>query len=589
MKLEPNFQDSPVTSSDLLAYLEGNVPEIIKAAVGLAQANKKLEAKRIFLYVASAEPNNETVWLWLASLSEYPEELLCFLENVLRINPNNQKALEWKKNTHHLLAKTFIQRGITAYREEKKNLAKLFFEEAVKNDRSNEIAWLWLASVVEDVKQKQAFLEEVLKINPNNETARNSLNSINQQFAHSLLKKANAAFISGKITEARHILEELMNFNSEIEEAWLLKAYLSISLNEKRVCFEKVLNLNPKNEIAKTGLEALKEIEQSEQEEAEKQKEISSEESKQENKPLEAQDGLPTAAEEFDKSAQPEQLLTPTQAEAISEEKTTILELPKTPEQRDLEAEKEEILAEHVGSENQPEIMQSNISESAEQTSLESQASDSQKLDSQKDSTSAAPDQSKTELEESASEASTVSSDDLKAEKESEFTESVAEEIESESLSERLAEVLPKSEAEEAAIKQEAELQEANLQKAESKKVILVVDDSPTIRKLISVKLEKSGYEVMQANDGIEALAIINQIIPDLILLDVTMPNLDGYQVCQMIRSNESTKHVPVIIISGKDGFFDKVRGQMAGSTGYITKPFGPETLMNTIKTYLRD
>ena len=116
---------------------------------------------------------------------------------------------------------------------------------------------------------------------------------------------------------------------------------------------------------------------------------------------------------------------------------------------------------------------------------------------------------------------------------------------------------------------------------------ILVVDDSPTVRKLISGKLEKCGHEVVCAVDGLDALEKINELMPDLILLDITMPRMDGYQVCKMIRSNETTKDVPVVMISGKDGFFDKVRGRMAGTTGYITKPFGPETLMKTVETYL--
>ncbi len=116
---------------------------------------------------------------------------------------------------------------------------------------------------------------------------------------------------------------------------------------------------------------------------------------------------------------------------------------------------------------------------------------------------------------------------------------------------------------------------------------ILVVDDSATVRKLISSKLEKSGHEVQCAIDGIEALEKINEVVPDLILLDINMPRMDGYQVCKLIRNNEATKDVPVVMISGKDGFFDKVRGRMAGTTGYITKPFGPETLMKTVETYI--
>ena len=90
------------------------------------------------------------------------------------------------------------------------------------------------------------------------------------------------------------------------------------------------------------------------------------------------------------------------------------------------------------------------------------------------------------------------------------------------------------------------------------------------------------------AEDGEQAVEILKSLTPHLVLLDISMPKLDGYQVCKMIRSNEKTKDVPVVMISGKDGFFDKVRGRMAGTTDYITKPFGPETLMKALGTYLR-
>jgi twitching motility two-component system response regulator PilG len=118
-------------------------------------------------------------------------------------------------------------------------------------------------------------------------------------------------------------------------------------------------------------------------------------------------------------------------------------------------------------------------------------------------------------------------------------------------------------------------------------KTILVVDDSATIRKLISGKLEKSGHHVICASDGVEALERLAGQRPDLVLLDITMPRMDGYEVCKQIRSNPECKDLPVVMISGKDGFFDKVRGRMAGTTGYVTKPFGPETLMKALETYL--
>jgi twitching motility two-component system response regulator PilG len=128
--------------------------------------------------------------------------------------------------------------------------------------------------------------------------------------------------------------------------------------------------------------------------------------------------------------------------------------------------------------------------------------------------------------------------------------------------------------------------EEAHLKMPKGKS-ILVVDDSPTVRKLIAGKLEKCGHDVVCANDGIEAMEQLEHFVPDLVLLDIAMPRMDGYQVCKTIRNKNSTKDVPVVMISGKDGFFDKVRGRMAGTTGYITKPFGPETLMKAVEMYL--
>ena len=124
--------------------------------------------------------------------------------------------------------------------------------------------------------------------------------------------------------------------------------------------------------------------------------------------------------------------------------------------------------------------------------------------------------------------------------------------------------------------------------KALTDKVILLVDDSPTVRKIVKVTLTKIGYRVIMAEDGLEALAKIEDEKPDLILLDIIMPHLDGYQVCSLIKKNPHYKHVPVVMLSGKDGFFDKVRGRLAGSTDYITKPFQPHVVTETVEKYLK-
>jgi len=117
---------------------------------------------------------------------------------------------------------------------------------------------------------------------------------------------------------------------------------------------------------------------------------------------------------------------------------------------------------------------------------------------------------------------------------------------------------------------------------------ILAVDDSPTIRKLVSMTMEGQGYRVVVAADGIEALAILKDEQPDLILCDVAMPKLDGYQLCKIIKNSSDTKHIPVVMLSGKDGLFDKVRGKMAGCANYITKPFEPDLLISEVRKYVK-
>ncbi len=112
---------------------------------------------------------------------------------------------------------------------------------------------------------------------------------------------------------------------------------------------------------------------------------------------------------------------------------------------------------------------------------------------------------------------------------------------------------------------------------------ILVVDDSPTIRKLVTMTLEKYGHQVLSATNGLDALNKLKEVVPDLILSDINMPHMDGYQLCKMIRGNSVTRSVPVIMLSGKDGIFDKLRGRMVGATAYITKPFEIDSLLQLI------
>jgi twitching motility two-component system response regulator PilG len=111
----------------------------------------------------------------------------------------------------------------------------------------------------------------------------------------------------------------------------------------------------------------------------------------------------------------------------------------------------------------------------------------------------------------------------------------------------------------------------------------MVVDDSATIRKILSLTLEGAGYAVVAEPDGGRAVDRLTQLVPDLILLDITMPNLDGYEVCKRIKKDPRTAQVPVVMLSGKDGFFDKVKGRMVGASEYLTKPFQAPAVLAVI------
>ena len=178
MRLE--FEPTP----SVLPYVENEivnqdvsleVEKMLREGIRAAQDGNRVEARKLLLRVTETDENNENAWLWLASISEYPEELLVFLNNVLRVNPENKRALEWHQASKSLLAKTFVQRGVDAAKDERRDFARQCFEQALEHDAESELAWLWMASVADSDEEKKDCFEKVLSINPDNETARVSL------------------------------------------------------------------------------------------------------------------------------------------------------------------------------------------------------------------------------------------------------------------------------------------------------------------------------------------------------------------------------------------------------------------------------
>jgi len=117
---------------------------------------------------------------------------------------------------------------------------------------------------------------------------------------------------------------------------------------------------------------------------------------------------------------------------------------------------------------------------------------------------------------------------------------------------------------------------------------VMVIDDSKTIRRTAETLLKKEGCIVVTATDGFEALSKITDQEPDIIFVDIMMPRLDGYQTCALIKHNQVFRNTPVVMLSSKDGLFDKARGRIVGSDQYLTKPFTKEELLGAIKRHVK-
>lgn len=115
---------------------------------------------------------------------------------------------------------------------------------------------------------------------------------------------------------------------------------------------------------------------------------------------------------------------------------------------------------------------------------------------------------------------------------------------------------------------------------------VLVIDDSNTIRRSAEIFLKQGGHEVLLAEDGFDALAKVNDFQPNIVFCDILMPRLDGYQTCAIIKRNAKFSGVPIVMLSSKDGVFDKARGRMAGAQEYLTKPFTKDQLLQAVQQF---
>ena len=705
--------------------LSENIREV-KLESLLSEANdavaegEKSDAEKLLEKVLEMDSDLEEAWLLKIEITDSTEEKETFIEKVLSINPDNKEVLELSENIREAKLESLLSEANDAVAEGENDNAEKLLQKIFEMDSTNEEAWLLKVDLAESTEEKESFIERILSINPDNEEALQFQQDAKEDALKELLSKANAAASSGDSPKATSLLDEILANNSELEGAWLLKSHLTDSFSEKIECFKKVLELNPENEIARTNLSSLQmliqnpinddelvsqqseingqtqelifkisqskngdlELETTPKSEAAKEDNASQDvseldettvnaedeadvaddilETTQENTEVETQFGdmsLPTDELEPILESEPE---LPTEVEPVEDQYADELDIEEEVLTAEIVEENEENLEpiQMPDSPNELNFDDADASENMDEEESYDDFSDVESEDSdvetegsdvayevEDDDNNTVPvyglSQEEQEAvmidcpfckEENETSAfacghcgSIVSLSDIEMffTNQNESNDSILQVVENLEELERSNELsfeelhllglgqmnlqkyspgfenLTKA----SQLTQDntllvAQLDALSMRMAEldentgdappsASKKILVVDDSATVRKLISGKLEKCGHEAICAVDGVDALDILEDVRPDLILLDIAMPRMDGYEVCKKIRANEVTKDIPVIMISGKDGFFDKAQGKLAGTTQYIAKPFGPETLMRTISEYI--
>ncbi len=582
-----------VVDDHTLSGVSADFQQILRSGIAAAQSGDRVGARRLLFQASGIDPQCEDIWMWLASISEYPEELLVFLSNALDINPENRRAIEWRAATRSLLAKTFVQRAIAAHQEGSADQADQCIAHALTYDRDCEMAWFWKASFEKDADKKLDCLNKVLDINPENEEARSALKLITTARSNSAFQEAKSAAVAGRRKKAFELVDEFLQSEPNNAEAWILRSHLSLSLEQKLESLQRALDIDPANAAAQSSFDFLTATVDS---------------TNQPDASIEKQEVEFAAAPAMDPLVKEDNPLVTEKKKAAAIEDFLLIDITEDPGFKDSPDAYYELSSE-VADAPTAEV---EVNDRAEPVALSSCSYCSIPNDPQAFSCSSCKATlTLSDIEgllhntavdrESVQNAVTQMEAEwnLRDFSESEltalgighfnlgsFTEGFKYIQEASRLNPN--NVILAGQLNTLAIRlDEIKRQFENHDAMPKGKTILVVDDSATVRKLISGKLEKSGHHVVCAGDGVEALECLEAGLPDLVLLDIAMPRMDGYEVCKKIRANPAAKDLPVVMISGKDGFFDKVRGRMAGSTGYVTKPFGPETLMKALETYL--
>jgi twitching motility two-component system response regulator PilG len=423
----------------------------------------------------------------------------------------------------------FLRQGIAMANSGDKARAREYIVQALKLDSNTEIGWLWLASVSDQPVEIFQALQRTLQINPKNDRARASLNPARLRAGITLAR-------AGQKPQALDLFKECTFHEPQNETAWMWLASTSSSRDEVLTALQKVLQINPRNEQALAAYEA------------------------QKPKPAPASAPVSTSSRSASAPA-------PAPAPAVraawqcpycahtSETKQTVCPGCNT---MLVLTSIEALLANRK------------VNEAKLKTGVQRLA-----------------ERAKTRPEFSLHYYLAIGYLQLQAVNESIQQFQAALKLQNhDAIKQHLNALLNRQRAVQS--QPAPPTREAPRRREDPRqKTILIVDDSVTIRKLVSMTVTELGFRVIEAADGEEALERIKEDgVPDLIFLDIMMPGMDGYTLCKELRARKATANTPIIMLSGKDGMFNKMRGRMAGSTHYVTKPFQAEVLLEVLQQY---
>jgi CheY-like chemotaxis protein/Tfp pilus assembly protein PilF len=482
--------------------------EYLNAGIKAAQSGDRKGARQSLMSALDIDPKSENAWLWLASISEYPEELLVFLNNVLDINPKNERALQWSASTKLLLSKTLVQRGVDAHENGRREFAVQCFDQALSYDMHNVSAWLWLAALTDDETRRLEYFRRVLEIDPDNETAKAAVNASESESRSALYNVAAKRYFDGDHAGADQALDKLLERWPEDKDSWVLKSQLASTYAEKLSAWSQLLEVDPQNAFAVEGLSMLGMIEAA---------------AANANENVDIDSFIPVDVTGQWKGQHDEHSNETEDKNHVTYDVGAYEYVQPAVETASFDV-----------AQDPREVVEPVVEEDFSKTQVFS-----------------ANDERPCEVE---AHAVFVDDNDAFA---SIATDPVEMVVEPEQADERLK--------------------------------ILVVENNPTARRLMAGKLENAGYTVFCAETGREAIDFALANLPSLVLADISMPGMDGYAICRTLRDNDQTQQTPVVLISGKDAWYDEDLGQAAGASGFITKPFGPETLMKTVQQHFSD